>query len=142
MEKIFEKINKLIDIKQDHIFINNKNIISAKTLIDLKKLIKQDCEKPLKDIKCFIISIGVKPNYIHPLIINCSQYTITPKLTLVYNEDDVSQTFTYSKIELDKYSFKLSHIKKIMKALKKNLVSFKKSSVSITDVFNVLDKQH
>ena len=73
-------------------------------------------------------------------MINCSSYTITPKLSLVYMNDNVSQTFTYSKKELEKYSFKLSHIKKIMKALTKDLVSFEKSSVPITNVFNVLEK--
>jgi hypothetical protein len=73
-------------------------------------------------------------------MINCSSYTVTPKLSLVSKDDDVSQTFTYSKKELEKYNFKLSHIKKIIKALKKDLVSFEKSSVSITNVFNALEK--
>lgn len=138
MEKIFEKINKLIDIKQYHVFINNKNIVSAKTLKNLKEKIK-DFENPKKDIKCYIIRISIKPNYIYPLTINCSQYTITPNLTLMYDDNDMSQSFTYTEKELLEYSFKLSHIKKIIKAMKKDLVSFEKSTDTITNVFNALD---
>ena len=139
MEKIFEKIKNLIDIKQDHIFINNKIVVSAKSLKSLKEKIKKDFENPEKDIKCFIISISINPKYKFPLTINCSQYTITPKLSLVYKDDDVSQTFTFSEKELEINGFKIIHIKKIIKALKKDLISFKNSSVSITDVFNALE---
>ena len=138
MDKIFEKIKKLIDITQTHIFINNKIIVSAKSLKSLKEKIKKDFENPDKDIKCFIVTISIHPEYKFPLTINCSQYTITPKLSLLTKEDDVSQTFTYSEKELLKNSFKLSHIKKIIKALKKDLVSFENSSVTITSVFNSL----
>ena len=37
MEKIFEKITNLINIKEYHIFIDNKIIVSAKGLPSLKK---------------------------------------------------------------------------------------------------------
>ncbi len=140
MEKIFEKITKLINIKEYHLFINNKIIVSAKTLPSLKKKIKEDFNNPEEDIKCFIVSLSLDSNYKYPLMINCSSYIITSKLSLISSDDDVSQTFTYSKKELEEYSFKLSHIKKIIKALKKDLVSFEKSNISITNIFNVLDK--
>ena len=140
MEKIFEKITNLINIKEYHIFIDNKIIVSAKGLPSLKKKIKEDFDNPDENIKCFIVRVSLDQEYKYPLMINCSSYTITPKLSLVYMNDNVSQTFTYSKKELEKYSFKLSHIKKIMKALTKDLVSFEKSSVPITNVFNVLEK--
>jgi len=139
MDKIYNKIKNLIDISQNHLFINNKIIISAKLIKSLKQQIKEDFENPDKDLKCFIVTISLQPNYKYPLTINCSQYTITPKLFLVSKDDDVSQTFTYSEKELIKYNFKLSHIKKIIKALKKDLVSFEKSSVTITNVFNSLE---
>jgi len=138
MEKIFEKIRKLIDIKEYHIFINNKIVVSAKTIPSLKKKIKDDFNNPEKEIKCFMVSLSLDPNYKYPLIINCSSYTITPKLSLISTDDDVSQTFTFSKKELEEYSFKLSHIKKIIKVLKKELISFEKSTISITNVFNAL----
>ena len=138
MEKIFEKITKLIDIKEYHIFINNKIVVSAKTLPGLKKKIKEEFDNPNKDIKCFIVSLSLDINYKYPLMINCSSYTITPKLSLISTDDDVSQTFTFSKKELEEYSFKLSYIKKIIKALEKELISFEKSSVPITNVFKLL----
>jgi hypothetical protein len=52
----------------------------------------------------------------------------------------MSQTFTYSESELEKFNFKLTHLYKIMKALKEDLISFETSSVPITTVFNVLKK--
>ena len=140
MEKIFEKITNLIDIKEYHVFINNEIVVSAKALPSLKKKIKEEFDNPDENIKCFIVSLSLDKDYKYPLMINCSSYTITPKLSLVYKDENVSQTFTYSKKELEKYNFKLSHIKKIMKALKKDLVSFEKSSVPITSVFNALEK--
>ena len=140
MEKIFEKITKLINIKEYHIFINNKIVVSAKTLPVLKKKIKEEFDNPNKDIKCFIVSLSLDINYKYPLMINCSSYTITPRLSLISTDDDVSQTFTFSKKELEEYSFKLSYIKKIIKALKKELISFEKSSIPITNVFKLLDK--
>jgi hypothetical protein len=134
MEKIFDKIKNMIDIKQDHVFINNKMVLSAKSLKSIKEKIKESFENPKKDVKCYIVSIAIHTNYKHPLTINCSQYTITPKLNLVYKDDDVSQTFTFSEKELLDYNFKLDYIKKIIKAIKKNLISFETSSVSISDV--------
>jgi hypothetical protein len=140
MEKIFDKIKSLIDVKQDHLFINNKIIVSAKSLKSLKEKLKEEFDNPGKNIKCFIVSVNINVDYKYPLTINCSQYTISPKLSLNCNEDDVSQTFTYSEKELINYGFKLSHIKKIIKALKKDLVSFEKSSVTITSIFKALEK--
>lgn len=139
MEKIFEKITKLINIKEYHIFINNKIVVSAKTIPSLKKEIKE-FDNPEKEIKCYMISLSLDPNYKFPLIINCSSYTITPKLSLTSTDEDVSQTFTFSKKELEEYNFKLSYIKKIIKVLKKELISFEKSSIPITTVLKVLEK--
>ena len=140
MEKIFDKIKNLIDVKQDHLFINNKIIVSAKSLKGLKEALKKEFDNPEKNIKCFIVRLKINVDYKYPLTINCSQYTITPQLSLVYKDDDVFQTFTYSEKELINYGFKLSHIKKIIKALKKDLVSFEKSSVTITSIFKALEK--
>ena len=136
MEKIFEKINKLIDIKEYHLFINNKIIISAKSLKSLKERIKEEVENPTKDIKCFVVSISLDKNYKYPVMVNCSQYTITPKLGLFSREDDNMQTFTYNEKELEKNSFKLSHIKKMMKAIKKDQISFEERTIPISTLFS------
>ena len=138
MEKIFEKINKLIDIKENHLFINNKKVISAKSLKTLKELLKDSFENPNKDIKGYIIEISLDKKYKFPLMINCSQYTITTKLGLFHRDDDNSQTFTYTEKELEKYGFKLSHLKKIIKVIKKDLISFEERTIPISTVFNVL----
>jgi DNA-binding transcriptional MerR regulator len=141
LDEIFDKIKNTIDIKQDHIFINNKIVVSDKSLKTLKEKIKKEFDPPEKDIKCFIVRVKINLNYKYPLTINCSQYTITPKLSLVYNDDDVFQTFTYNEKELLEYGFSMDHIKSIMKALKKDLVSFENSSVSISSVFRSLESQ-
>jgi hypothetical protein len=132
MEKIFEKINKLINTKEYHLFINNKIIVSAKSLKSLKEKIKEDFENPTEDIKCFIVSISLDKNYKYPVMINCSQYTITTKLGLFIRSDDNSQTFTYSEKELDEYGFKISHIKKMMKAIEKDEISFEERTIPIS----------
>jgi hypothetical protein len=124
----------------EHLFINNKVVATAKGLKSLKLKVKEDFENPKKDIKCFIISLGLHPDYKFPLTINCSQHTITPKLGLFAREDDMSQTITYSEKELENIGFKLSHLKKIMKVIKKDLISFEKNSVPITEVINLLEK--
>ena len=49
-------------------------------------------------------------------------------------DDDIAQTISYSKEELNKYGFKKSHITKIIKAIQNDLISYENSSVPITDV--------
>ena len=136
MEKIFEKIKNLIDIKEYHMFVNNKMVASAKSLKSLKEKIKDGFENPTKDIKCFVVSISIDKDYKYPVMVNCSQYTITPKLGLFTKDDDNSQTFTYNMKELEKVGFKISHIKKMMKVIKKDLISFEERSVPISIVLN------
>lgn len=136
MEKIFEKINRLIDVKNYHLFINGKIIISSKSLKSLKEKIKEGFENPTKDIKCFIISVSLDKDYKYPVMVNCSQYTITPKLGLFIRGDDNSQTFTYTEEELENLGFKISHLKKMMKAIKKDLISFEERTVPISSVLN------
>ena len=139
MEKIFEKINKLINVKEYHLFLNNKEILSAKSLKSLKEKLKENFENPDKEIKGFIIKIGLPKEETKPLTINCSQYTITTNLSIVSRsrEGDITQTFTYTNEELVKYGFKMSHIKKMIKVIKKDLLSFDGSRISISTVFNI-----
>ena len=139
MEKIFEKINKLINVKEYHLFLNNKEILSAKSLKSLKEKLKENFENPDKDIKGFIIKIGLPKKETKPLTINCSQYTITTNLSIVSRsrEGDTTQTFTYTNEELVKFGFKMSHIKKMIKVIKKDLLSFDGSRISISTVLNI-----
>ncbi len=97
-------------------------------------------DKPNKEIKAFNIRIKINKNKKDNILsINCSQLTINKKLKLVSEDDDVFQTFTYSQDELIKYGFKLSHLKSMMKAVKNHLVSYEKSSISITELKKALN---
>jgi hypothetical protein len=131
-----EKINKLIDTNKYHLFTkgnNNKIILSETTLKKIKDELKT-FENPSKYIKVYLVSINIDPKYKYPIIINCSQNTITPKLALLTKEDDMSISITYTKDELLKLGFKLSHIKKIIHALKNDLIDFTDLTESITDL--------
>ena len=135
MDILNEKINKIKDILEpsmNHMFIANELILSEKTMKDIKNIIKNDYDAPKKNIKGFIIRLKIDKNNKKLLIINCTQVTITPKLFIDSLDDDVFQIFTYTSDELLKYGFKLSHIKKMMKSIINNTISFEKSSVAIS----------
>jgi hypothetical protein len=139
MEKVLLKLNKindLIDTNKYHLFTkgnNNKIILSETTLKKIKDELKK-FENPTKYIKVYLVSLNIDPKYKYPLIINCSQNTITPKLALLTKEEDMSISITYTKDELLKLGFKLSHIKKIIYALKNDLIDFTDLTESITDL--------
>ncbi len=134
IKKVLDKINNLIDTKLDHMFVGGDLIASEEILKDIKKSVKENYDAPKKDIKGYIISIKSNINSKIPLSITCMQVTITPKLFIKSTDEDGVQTFTYSPDELIKYGFKLTQLKKIMKAIKNNEVSYRKTSVSISDV--------
>ncbi len=141
MEKVLsklEKINKLLDTNKYHLFRNNKIILSETTLKKIKDELKT-FENPSKYIKVYLVSINIDPKYKYPIIINCSQNTITPKLALLTKEDDMSISITYTKDELLKFGFKLSHIKKIIYALKNDLIDFTDLTESITNVIKAIN---
>jgi len=98
------------------------------------KIITTDTKK---DIKGFLIRITINNKEKYILNINCVQITLTPKLFIGPKDDDASQIFTYTEDELLKNGFKLSHIKKMMRAIKKNLISFEKSNISITELLKI-----
>ena len=107
LEKIYDKIRETIDVKEYHIFIKNKIVVTGKSMLLLKENLKNNFNNPPHEVKCFIIRVNIKPEYNFKLMINCSQYTITPKLGLFARSGDVSQTFTYTEEELLKYKFKI-----------------------------------
>ena len=142
-DKLIKKINeikKILDPKKDHLFVGNELVVSEKTGKLLKEHIKENYEPPQKNIKAYIIRIDVDKKNNIPLSINCGQITITPKLFIGPKDDDTFQTFTYTKDELIDNGFKMTHIKKMMKAIKNNLISFEKSSISITELLKKTQK--
>ncbi len=140
MDKVnskLDKINKIIDTNKYHLFRNNKIILSETTLKKMKEELKT-FDTPSKYIKVFLVSINIDPKYKHPIIINCSQMTITPKLALLTKEDDMSISISYTKEELLKFGFKISHIKKIIYAIKNDLIDYSDLSESISDLLKTV----
>ncbi len=136
IKKVLDKVNDLIDIKMDHMFVGGDLVASEKSFKDIKKSVKENYDAPKKDIKAYIFSFKIDKKDKDILSIFCKQLTITPKLFIKFGDDDVFQTFTYSSNELIKYGFKLTQLKKIMKAIKNNEVSYRKTSISISDILD------
>jgi len=129
-----DDIKKVIDPIKVHIFVGNELVASEKTTKILKDYIKNNFEEPKQNLKGYIIHLDIDKNNKTPLQVEITQVTITKKLLVGPKDDDAFQTFTYTTDELIKNGFKISHIKKMMKAIKKNLISFEKSNISITEL--------
>jgi hypothetical protein len=141
MDELNKKLNKKLNEAKDildptkvHLFVANELIASVKTLKLLKGYVKENYDEPKKNIKGYIIRFNIDKKNKILLHIELTQVTITPKLFIGPKDDDAFQTFTYTKEELIKYGFKLSQIKKMIKAIKNNTISFEKSSISITEL--------
>jgi hypothetical protein len=132
--KKIDDIKKVLQPSINHIFVGNELVASEKTMKDIKQNIKQNFEEPKQNLKGYIIRLKIDANNKNPLIVSCTQVTITKKLFVDALDDDAFQTFTYTSDELIKNGFKISHVKKMMKAIKKNLISFEKSNISITEL--------
>lgn len=138
VNKKLDKINELIDTKMLHLFRKQKLILSTKTLKELNTKLNS-LEQPKKEIKVHLIRLKIDKNDKYPLIISCTQNTLTPEYELYINDNDASQTITYTDEELLKYGFKIGHIQRIIKSIKDQLISFKKDTVSITNVLKLFE---
>jgi hypothetical protein len=135
LDKRIKEVNDIIKPSISHFFVGGELVASEKTTIGLKNYIKQNYDIPSKNIKGYLIRLKInKSDKNQILIMNCMEMTITPKLLIKSLEDDGYQTITYSSNELIKHGFKLSHIKKVIKAIKNNTVSFDDSIISITEL--------
>ncbi len=134
IKKVLDKVNDLINTKMDHMFVGGDLVASEKSFTDIKKSVKQNYDAPKKDIKGYVIRIKIDKKDKNILSISCMQVTITPKLLIKSDDDDGIQLFTYTSTELLKYGFKLTQLKKIMKAIKNNTVSYRKTSIPISDI--------
>ena len=130
------KIDETYDMKQIHLFKNPTAlyILSEKTLSNLKKSIKENIENPNEDVNVFLVKFKLNLNDKTPLRISFAPYFITEKLNLVSDYDNSSLTIEYSKNELEKYGFNKKHIKKIIKAIKNNKVSYEELSDNISNI--------
>jgi hypothetical protein len=139
-DKKINEIKKVLDPNKDHLFVGNELVASEKASKILKESVKENYEPPQKNIKAYIIRIDIDKKNKFPLSINCGQITITPKLFIGPKDDDTFQTFTYTKDELLDNGFKMSHVKKMIKAIKNNLISFEKSNISISELLSKTQK--
>ena len=132
-----DNINKKINTKQYHIFYKNKQLkaLSAPTISKLEENIKNHINSPKINKKVYVIRIKVNPDSnTKALTIVCTQNTINSDLNLYTDSDDNAVTVIYSKKELDKYGFEISHIKKIISVLKKDKLDYEKQFINITDI--------
>lgn len=132
-------IDSILQTQIYHIFYKNKHLkqLSAPTPIKTKAMIKEHVNPPKTNKKVFIIRIKYNPtDQKSKLIISCLQQTITPGLTLLAEKTDHMIIVKYSDEELEKYGFKLSHVKKIIKALEKHTVSLEKDFISISQILS------
>jgi len=134
LTKKIDDIKKVLQPSINHVYVSNELVASEKTMKEIKEKIKKNFEEPKQNLKGYIIRLKVDQNNKNPLIVSCTQVTITKKLFVDALDDDAFQTFTYTSDELIKNGFKMSHIKKMIKAIKNNLISFEKSSISITEL--------
>jgi hypothetical protein len=140
IDSILNNIKNNFDIKLYYLYINNKIICKEKTIPKIKSSLKESYNKPVYDVKGYLISFSVDKKYKYPLMVNCSSYTINPKLSLLSFDDDASQTFTYTNTELKKYGFNENHLFKIMKALKDETVSLGSNTIPISEVLKSTSK--
>ena len=130
-------IDSVLQTQTYHIFYKNKLLkqLSAQTPLKLKATIKEYINPPKKNKKVFAVRIKLNSNNTKSkLIITCLQQTITPNLNLITDKGDHMVVVEYSDDELNKYGFKLAHIKKIIKALEKRTISLEKNVISISEI--------
>jgi len=134
IDKKLDKINDVLEPSKSHLFVGGDLVASEKSTKNLKDYIKQSYNPPKKNLKAYLIRIKINKTSSTPLIINCTEMTITPKLTIKSEDDDGFQTVKYSKIELSKYGFKIAHVKKLIKAIKNETVDFDNSIISLSEL--------
>lgn len=131
-------IDKTYDMSKIHLFKNStKSLLSELTMKKLKNSIKENIVPPKKDTKVFTLEFAIDIDSDIPLRIVCAQFTLTPKLVLGMRDDDLSQTIRWTKDELKKYGFKKIYLKKIIYAVKNDLLSYENLTDSITHVLEV-----
>jgi hypothetical protein len=137
-----DNIKKLIDINLIYVYRNGKEILTGKTLKDIKKYIREKFNNPSKNIKVYLVRFSINRESNDIFSIGCTQMTITPSLSLISDENDETQTILYRKKDLEENPFKLNHIKYIIKAIKDELISTKfTDNVYISDVFQKVKQQ-
>jgi len=117
-----------------YLFVGGDIVAEGKGPKEVKDYVKEHYEPPKKNIKGYLVRITLNKERKEPIIVNCLEMTITPRFTMKSEDDDGFQTLKYSKSELDKYGFKMSHIKKLIKAIKDETVDFQNATINISQL--------
>ena len=120
-----------------HLFVGNELISSHKLPKLLRDYVKKNFEPPKKPIKGYIVRMKIDKNEKDIISINCDQVTINEKLNIKGLDEDGYQTLTYTKDELLKNSFKMSHLKKLMKAIRTYQIKSINSFITITELLKL-----
>lgn len=137
MEKLDKKIDDIKKILQpsiSHLFVANELVSSHKLPKLLREDVKKNFDPPKKPIKGYIIRMKIDKNEKNIISINCDQVTINEKLIIKGLEEDGYQTLTYTNNEIMKNGFKMSHLKKLMKAIRTYKIKSTNSFISITEL--------
>lgn len=132
-----ESINKILDTSCYHVFYKGKEIplLKSKTMIELKKKVKQHIEAPKEPKKVLIIRIKHdEKSTDKQIIISCIENVIKPSLSLSCDNSCIGTTVVYSKNDYDKYGFKKSHIKRIHQMFETKKFDLEKQFIDILDV--------
>ena len=135
--EILDKIKEEYPPKKITIYHNNKPILSAKNMIELTKLVKENVKNPSKDIKVYLVSFVYNEDSEKIILINCDRKTINPKSNLLSKDWDIGQSVYYTKNDLKKYGFKKSYIEKIIKLIKDGDMPYHKRGISISEIISL-----
>jgi hypothetical protein len=141
INKKIDNIDTLLNTKMLHLFDKKyKMILSSKNFKELKSKVNT-IEKPKKNTKVYLIRVIISEDKkSNPVTITCASHTLTPDYNLYIEDDDSSQTVTYTNEELLKYGFKMGHIQRIIKVIKNHLISFRPEPISITKIIRLFEK--
>lgn len=135
--KTKKNIDSILSIDYFHIFYRGKELkqLTHKSLSGVEKAIKENVNSPKTDKKVYLIKLKYIPDSEKKIIIiSCCKYTITPKLLMAKKKDDDCFTIIYSQKEYQKYNFDISHIKKIIKKIKKDELDVSVQFINISDI--------
>jgi hypothetical protein len=135
-KKTDEEIETPLKPSTSYLFVGGDIVAEEKTPAEIKKYVKETFEPPKKDVKGYLITLKINKTSNEPIIVNCVEVTITPNLMVKSTEDDGFQTFVYTLDDYKKYGFKMSHIKKIIKAVKDESISFERNSIPISELLS------
>ena len=119
MTDIKNKLEKIIPLSKTNLFYKNKLILTANTLKNLEKDIRENIIEPKKDKNVFVIRVVYDPtDEENILTISCSKKIITTDLEL-NNVVGSMKNIIYTLDDLDEIGFNKTILLKIIKAVDK-----------------------